>query len=104
MFIFCQFLSELNCISGTRHVQRYSTCDSHQQCWTVALMKLYPGTSASYLCPCPAVYGSGGGGDGGGLCPAPGLVLILSKAIPGHSPSARPPGGAVVSARMLSAV
>lgn len=72
-------------------------------------MKLYPGTSASCLCPCPGVGDSGGGGDGGGLCPAPGLVQILlttgpGRAFEGHILLARPPGGAVVSARMLSAV
>lgn len=80
---------------------------SHQQCWKAALTQLYPGTSASCLFPCPYVDGSGGGGDGGELCPGPGIALALlrtgpSRAVPGHTPSARPPGGAAASARMLS--
>lgn len=82
----------------------------HQRCWMAALMQLYPETSASCLCPYPCVYGSGDGGDGGGLCLGPGPGPSLQRTepdwgVPGHSPSARHPGnGAVVSARMLSAL
>lgn len=74
---------------------------SHQQCWTAALTQLYPGISAS--CPCLCADGSGGGGDGGELCPA--LALLKtgpSWAVPGHTPSDRPPGGAAAAARKPS--
>lgn len=55
----------------------------------VALMKLYPQTSAFCLCPYPAV-GSGGGDDDGGVCRAPGLLILSMtepvQASPGQIP------------------
>lgn len=73
-----------------------------------ALIQLYPETFASCLYLSPCVYGSGGDGDGGGLCPGPGSDLgpsgtEPSRAVPGHTPSARPPGSAAASARRPSA-
>lgn len=92
------FRSGLTAFHWTNSIKSKSL--SHQRCWTAALTQLGPGTSASCLCPCPSVCGSGGGGDGGGLCPGP--QPGPSRAVPGRTPTGRPPGSAAASARMPS--
>lgn len=70
-----------------------------------AQLSLYPGTSASFLCPCPCADDSGDGGDGDELFPDSALVLLRTgppQSVPGCTSSAHPPGGASASAKMLS--
>lgn len=80
---------------------------THQQCLTAAQSLLCLGTSASFLCPCLGVDGSGDGGDGGELSPDSGSGLARPTSgpprfVPGCRSSARPRTGSSVSVRTLS--
>lgn len=72
-----------------------------------ALTQPYPGTSASCLCPCLYVDGSGDGDDGGEPCPGSELAPAplrtgRSQIVPDHTPPVQPPGDAAVSVRTPS--